>query len=1260
MSQLSITSVTNADESIGSGFGGTVTYTLTLSESEVNAVTVNYRGLSGTAIDRIDFPATSGTVTFAPGETVQTVDIRVNSDNVDETDEAFVLEFYDPVGTEFAGGAKVIRETAFALDDDGAGANLSVFVSSPVIVEGDNGSQQAVFTIDLSQPSGSSITLAYATADGSAQAGSDYTATSGNVTFAPGQTSATVSVPVSGDGSIEPSEFFHLNVTPTGDIADGGLGASGMATVLDDDGAGGLPTISVEATNAYESIGSGFGGTSYFTVTLSEASANAVTVGYEAYSGTGISQVDFPFTQGELTFAPGETSKTVDVRVTSDNVDETDESFVMQFFDPTNAGFEGDAKVLRETSFVLDSDGVGPNRALHVSSPVVVEGDSGTTRVDFDVTLSQPSTTTITLNYETVPGSASAGSDFTTTTGQVTFAPGQTKASVTVEASGDAASEPSEYFSLHVTPTADIADGSLAATGVATLIDDDGADGLPTISVEATNADESIGSGFGGEVFFIVTLSEASANAVNVGYRGLPATAIDQNDYPFSGDVLTFAPGETSKTINLRVTSDNVDEADESFIYEFFEPENATFGGGVPVLRETSFILDDDGVGPNLGLHVSSPMVTEGEDGNTRVDFDVTLSRPSTDTITLNYATADGSATDGSDYTATSGTLTFLPGQTKATVTVAANGDRTAESSETFFLNITPSLEISDGGVGASGMATLIDDDSGAGLPTISVEATNALESIGSGFGGTSYFTVTLSEASTNAVTVDYNSFQGSAIESTDYPALAGTLTFAPGETSKVIPLRVTSDSVDEADEAFFIELKTPTNAVFNGNATVLRETAFVLDDDGVGPNLAFAVSSVFVPETRDGDPAYAEFEVTLSRPQTFEVELSYQTNDDTALAGSDYVAQSGTLRFEPGQTTAVIVVPILSDAVSEQDEMFSLSFGNTPNFFDSGFTGAFATATISDTVVDTGDAPSESDDNIIGTAASETLSGLGGNDVLFGAGGDDIINGGEGMDTARYSGDQAAYTVTLSANGTTIEDRRTDADGTDTLQSVEGLVFNDAPWLLDIFDGVTGLSQADFNLFVEVYIAYFNRAPDAQGLFFYGTAFANGTSLEDAAQTFVNSSEYAETYAPDLTNLEFATEVYQNVLGRSPDQLGLDFWVPLLDAGTVSTGFFIVEVLKGAQAPSPADAPQDFIDQKLADQAYLKNKTDLGVYFSVTRGMSDVDNAEAAFAAFDGSEASINSAVSAIDGFYTDALAADTGEFLLNLVGVVDNPFEV
>ena len=196
------------------------------------------------------------------------------------------------------------------------------------------------------------------------------------------------------------------------------------------------------------------------------------------------------------------------------------------------------------------------------------------------------------------------------------------------------------------------------------------------------------------------------------------------------------------------------------------------------------------------------------------------------------------------------------------------------------------------------------------------------------------------------------------------------------------------------------------------------------------------------------------------------------------------------------------------------------------------------------------------------------------------------------------------------------------------------------------------------FESFIELYIAYFNRAPDAIGLNFWGTAFANGTTLQQMATLFIDQDETAATYPPGLSNSDFATAVYTNVLGRVADLEGFNFWVRVLDNGAVTRDQFILSLLEGAKADPPDDATPEFIAQQQADQQFLSNKIDIGAYFAVHKGMSDVANAKAAMGMFNGTPASIDSAVAAIEGFGQSALDPASGEFLMPLVGVLDDPF--
>lgn len=175
--------------------------------------------------------------------------------------------------------------------------------------------------------------------------------------------------------------------------------------------------------------------------------------------------------------------------------------------------------------------------------------------------------------------------------------------------------------------------------------------------------------------------------------------------------------------------------------------------------------------------------------------------------MTVNYATADGSATAGADYTAAAGTLTFAPGQTSLPLSVAAVGDRLGEPNETFAVNVsTP-----DGYaqvVYGTGVATIVDDE-----PHVTV-ADSYLN------GTTITFTVALSAASAEPVTVNFATVDGTAVAGVDYVAAAGTLTFAAGETSKAITIDVLD--VTAWDKYFAVQLGGVT-----ANAYVATESAY-------------------------------------------------------------------------------------------------------------------------------------------------------------------------------------------------------------------------------------------------------------------------------------------------------------------------------------------------------------------------------------------------------------------------------------------------
>jgi hypothetical protein len=285
------------------------------------------------------------------------------------------------------------------------------------------------------------------------------------------------------------------------------------------------------------------------------------------------------------------------------------------------------------------------------------------------VSLSAAYVQPVTVHYATADVNARAGSDYQIASGTLTFAPGEISKTVTVLVTGDRLGEPNEYFLVNLsTPTNATIIDSLA---VGTIHDDE-----PQIS---TN-DVTVTEGNTGTVnaTFTVSLSVAYDVAVSVHYATHDGSAIVGSDYiATSGDV-TFAAGETCKTITIAVLGDRLGERTETFQVILSAPTNAA-------------IIDNLGIGTILDnepqISINNVSLSEGNSGTKVMRFTVTLSAAYDQTVTVNFATHDHTAnTSDNDYVATSGTLTFPPGVTTRTIDVVIKGDKKKEQDEQFYI----------------------------------------------------------------------------------------------------------------------------------------------------------------------------------------------------------------------------------------------------------------------------------------------------------------------------------------------------------------------------------------------------------------------------------------------------------------------------------------------------------------------------------------------------------------------------------------------
>jgi hypothetical protein len=351
---------------------------------------------------------------------------------------------------------------------------------------------------------------------------------------------------------------------------------------------------------------------------------------------------------------------------------------------------------------------------MSINSVTVTEGTSGAVNASFTVSLSAQASQVVTATYSTANGTASAGNDYTQTSGTVTFPIGNTTQTVNVPVLADALIEPNETFTVNLSGVTNATLGQAQGTG--TIVD---GTPLPAFSINDVTVTEPASGTVNAN--FTVTLSPASGATTTVAYATAGGSATAGTDFTTTSGTLTFPSGTTTLTISVPVRADAVVEGNETFSVNLSNPSNGTTiarAQGIGTIVNSS---------PLPSLSINNVTVTEQNGGTQNANFTVTLSPSSTQTVTVAYAAANGTAAAGSDFTAVSGTLTYTPGQTSKTVAVPILGGTVPEATETFVVNLSGATNATI--ATAQGTGTIQDND---GTMTVTAPTGSSNWTIGS------------------------------------------------------------------------------------------------------------------------------------------------------------------------------------------------------------------------------------------------------------------------------------------------------------------------------------------------------------------------------------------------------------------------------------------------------------------------------------------------------------------------------------------------
>jgi len=935
-----------------------------------------------------------------------------------------------------------------------------------------------------------------------------------------------------------------------------------------------LPTLSINDVTVAEGD-QGPTHNAILTVSLSAASPAPVTFKWATADGTATG--DYPVSSGDdyqisssnwmgETIPAGQTTFELYVPIVPDMTLEPDETFYINISDVTGAT-------------VVDNQGVctiaNDDGGLSINDVSLTEGSSGTTNFVFTVTLTPASLLPVSVTYQTASGTAGQSVDFSYTYGTLNFSPGQTTKTITVPVIGDTIHETNETFtvSIYSASGAHVTDSS----GTGTIIDDDP---VPSLSINDVMVTE--GNSGNTNAVFTVTMSNGSSSNVNVHYATADGTAMQPGDYTYTDGDLTFAPGGAlTQTITVPVVGDTTVEANETFTVTLSGASGATISDGI---GQGTITNDDVVVLPNMSIN--DVTVTEGNSATTNANFTVTLSSASASEVTVNYATAGGTATAGTDYTSTSGILTISSGSTTGTIAVPIVGDTTVESNETFYVNLSGAsgATITD----AQGVGTITNDD--VAPSNLSINDVTVTE--GNSSTTSAIFTVTLSPSSSSTVTVDYSTGDVTATQPSDYTLTSGTLTFAVGDTTKTISVPVIGDTTPESNETFNVVLSNPTNAVIADGTGV----GSITDDD---ITVGFTSSSYSLNESWGGTYAIVST-LQLSKTSSSDVTVNY-TLSGTATYGVDYTVSGytpgvgGSITILGGSITQALNFNVINDTLDEPDETIIVTLTGATNAAVSGttvFTGTIidndsqtATLSVNDVSVTEGNTGT-TDANF--TVSLSTISGW--TVAVHYATADGTANA--GTDYNSISGDltfspgETSKTVTVQVTGdTAFESDETfnvnlsspvnatisDSQGVGTISNDDQAV---PTYILSMAVSPAGSGSASDDTGTGPYIegasVSISASPNAGYVFVNWTATA-GTFVDSnsASTTFTMPGEAATVtanFAPVITPTTLTVSPAVGTYGGTVD---LSATLTATEGGTPINGKTITFILNGSSAGS-------------------------------------------------------------------------------------------
>ena len=665
------------------------------------------------------------------------------------------------------------------------------------------------------------VFINFTTSDGTAKSGVNYTGVSSNLDFPPGEVLKTILIPVMDDFVI--TNDLTVNLTLSNPTPPAGIGnqSTALLTIINDDSA-------VNFLSANYSIPKNtVNGVATIDIIRQGTASGTATVNFSTTTnGTAIIGTDYYPTNVTVTFNPGDTDKTVQIPIINNTLPEGSTTVTMQLTSAAGALIYSPSNAVLT---IIDTVNAPGQLSFDTNSYVASEGGNNVT---LTVVRTLGSSGPVSVNYNTVPGTAVSGVNYVTTSGTVNLDDGVTSKTFSIPLVDNNLVQGTVNFSVQLSnPGGGAVLVSPTNANVAILDNDVGVD-----FVNATNyVSETNGTG----LVFVQRIGDA-ANAFNVNYATTNGTAMAGVNYQATAGTLSFASGESLKAISIPLINTH-------------GVTNVAFGMSLSTTNpQVQVVVPSNAVviiqPANAGLSFVNPAISVFKNGGAAV-ITVVCSNPGLETtntnsapLSVNYFTSDGTGTGGAvngvDYLATSGTLLFTNGLVTNTFTVPIINNSQVTSNRYFTVSLTNATAPGKITSPSNQVVTIIDSNSGLGF---SASAYSILKT-----GIAAPITVLRTDNTNQTSSVNFTTLDGTAVAGMDYIATNGTFVFTNGETSKTFMVTVIANTAVQPDKTVLLQLFSPTNGVLvapSAATLTIHDTtgSLVVPDGSVLTNESFA-----------------------------------------------------------------------------------------------------------------------------------------------------------------------------------------------------------------------------------------------------------------------------------------------------------------------------------------------------------------------------------------------------------------------------------